>query len=208
MNEYLIYLICLLSGYLIGSILFSYIFTKIVTGKDIRTVGNYNAGAANTYKHAGLVWGILAGIFDGLKAYIPILIGHYWLHLSSVSLGLIGIGAIIGHCCPVYFRFKGGRGAATLMGMYLFFIPYELMVSFVVVPLIVYTIIKKHIFAWIPGGIIGLSAIASLFFNHGIEVKIIIWVSALIVLFFNRDYVPKIISKLFRKKKTSFGLFL
>ncbi len=203
MNIYLIYLICLLSGYLTGSILFSYIFTKIVTGKDIRTLGNNNAGAANTYKHAGLVWGILAGILDGLKAYIPILIGHYWLHLSPVSLALIGIGAIIGHGYPVYFGFKGGRGAATLMGVYLFFIPYELMVSFVVVPLIVYTIIKKHIFAWIPGGIIGLSAVLSLFFDHPLEVKMIIWVSALLVLFFNRDFVPKIMGQLFRKKKTS-----
>ncbi len=203
MNIYLIYLICLLSGYLTGSILFSYIFTKIATGKDIRTLGNNNAGAANTYKHAGLVWGILAGILDGLKAYIPILIGYHCLHLSPVSLGLIGIGAIIGHGYPVYFGFKGGRGAATLMGVYLFFIPYQLLLSFVVVPLIVYTIIKEHIFAWIPGGIIGLSAIASLFFDHPPEVKTIVWVSALIVLFFNRDFIPKIISKLFRKKKTS-----
>ena len=203
MNEYLIYLLCLLSGYLTGSILFSYIFTKIATGNDIRTLGNYNAGAANTYKHAGLVWGILAGIFDGLKAYIPILIGYYWLHLSPVSLGLIGIGAIIGHCSPLYFRFKGGRGAATLMGIYLFFIPYELLVSFVVVPLIVYTIIKKHIFGWIPGGIVALSAVLSLFFDNSPEVKMIIWVSALIVLFYNRDFVPGIMGQLFAKKKTS-----
>jgi glycerol-3-phosphate acyltransferase PlsY len=201
MHTNLIHLACFLAGYLTGSILFSYIFTKIVTGKDIRTLGNNNAGAANTYKNAGLVWGILAGIFDGLKAYIPILIGHYWLNLSSVSLGLIGIGAIIGHCRPIYFKFKGGRAAATLMGMYLFFIPYEFIVSFAVVPLIVYTIIKKEIFIWIPSGIVGLSAIVSLFFIHPLEVKIIIWVSALIVLFFNRDYIPNVISKLFRRKE-------
>ena len=201
MHTYLIYLVCFLAGYLTGSILFSYIFTKIVTGKDIRTLGNNNAGAANTYKNAGLVWGILAGLLDGLKAYIPILIGYYWLNLSAVSLGLIGIGAIIGHCRPVYFRFKGGRAAATLMGMYLFFIPYEFIVSFVVVALIVYTIVKKDIFIWIPAGIVGLSAIASLFFNHPVEVKMIIWVSALIVLFFNRDYIPKVISKLIPGKE-------
>jgi len=201
MHIYLIHLICFLAGYLTGSILFSYIFTKLVTGKDIRTLGNKNAGAANTYKNAGLVWGILAGILDGSKALIPILIGYYWLNLSTVSLGLIGIGAVIGHCRPVYFRFKGGRAAATLMGMYLFFIPYEFIVSFIVIPLIVYTIVKKDIFIWIPSGIIGLSATASLFFNHPVEVKIIIWVVALIVLFFNRDYIPKVVSKLARRKE-------
>ena len=203
MNIYLTYLLCLLSGYLIGSILFSYIFTKIATGKDIRTVGNYNAGAANTYKHAGLVWGVLAGILDGLKAFIPILIGSHWLHLSTVSLGLIGIGAIIGHCSPLYFRFKGGRGAATLMGIYLFFIPTELLVSFVVVPLIVYTIIKKHVMGWNPAGIVALSAVLSLFFDNSPEEKTIVWVSALIVLFYNRDFVPKIMTQLIPKKKTS-----
>jgi hypothetical protein len=87
------------------------------------------------------------------------------------------------------------------MGMYLFFIPYEFIVSFVVVALIVYTIVKKDIFIWIPAGIVGLSAIASLFFNHPVEVKMIIWVSALIVLFFNRDYIPKVMSKLFPGKE-------
>jgi glycerol-3-phosphate acyltransferase PlsY len=203
MNEYLIYLLCLLLGYLTGSILFSYIFTKIATGKDIRTVGNYNAGAANTYKHAGLVWGVLAGILDGLKAFIPILIGSHWLHLSTVSLGLIGIGAIIGHCSPLYFRFKGGRGAATLMGIYLFFIPTELLISFVVVPLIVYITIKKHVMGWNPAGIVALSAVLSLFFDNPSEVKTIVWVSALIVLFYNRDFVPKIMTQLIPKKKTS-----
>jgi len=70
--------------------------------------------------------------------------------------------------------------------MYLFFIPYEFIVSFVVVALIVYTIVKKDIFIWIPSGIIGLSAIASLFFNHPVEVKIIIWVAALIVIVFQQ----------------------
>ncbi len=194
----------MLSGYLIGSVLFSYIFTKIVTGKDIRTLGNNNAGAANTYKHVGAVWGILTGTFDSLKALIPILIAHYWLNLSSVSLGLIGIGAIIGHCYPVYFRFKGGRAAATLMGLYIFFIPYELIVSFVVIPLIVFTVIKKNISYWIPFGIVSFSAIACLFFNHPIEVKMIIWVSAFVGLFFNRNYFPKMLKTTFtRKNKNS-----
>lgn len=201
MNINLIYIICLLSGYLIGSVLFSYIFTKLVTGKDIRTLGNNNAGAANTYKNVGAVWGILTGVFDSLKALIPILIAHHWFDLSSVSLGLIGIGAIIGHCYPVYFRFKGGRAAATLMGLYIFFIPYELIAALVVIPLIVFTVIKKNITYWIPFGIISSSAIASLFFNHAIEVKIIIWASAFVGLFFNRTYLPKMIRQLFTKKK-------
>jgi len=55
------------------NIVFLY-FTKACYGKDIRTLGNKNAGAANTYKNAGLVWGILAGIFDGLKAIYPSLL--------------------------------------------------------------------------------------------------------------------------------------
>lgn len=193
----------MLSGYLIGSILFSYIFTKFATGKDIRTLGNNNAGAANTYKNVGTVWGILTGVFDSLKALIPILIAHHWFNLSSVSLGLIGIGAIIGHCYPVYFRFKGGRAAATLMGLYIFFIPYELVAALVVIPLIVFTVIKRNISYWIPFGIISSSAIASLFLNHAIEIKIIIWASAFVGLFFNRYYFPKMLKQLLQTNKKS-----
>ena len=81
MNTYLIYAICLISGYLTGSILFAYIITKIVKGKDIRKLGNNNPGAYNTFKSSGKFWGILTGLLDSSKALIPMLIADYFFNL-------------------------------------------------------------------------------------------------------------------------------
>ncbi|MEA3500058.1 MAG: glycerol-3-phosphate acyltransferase [Candidatus Marinimicrobia bacterium] len=201
MNIYIIYLICLLSGYLTGSILFAYVITKLVKGEDIRELGNNNPGAYNTFNSTGKFWGILTGFLDSFKALIPILIANHFFNLSTISLWLIGVGAIIGHGYPLFFNFKGGRAAGTLMGIYLFFIPYELLASFIIMIFLVIVLIKSHRGVWAPLGIITFSAIACLFFNHTTDVKIIIWLSGLIGLYFNRDSFPKISELILQKNK-------
>jgi len=201
MSTGLTYFVSFIAGYLSGSIMFAYIITKLILGKDIRDLGNNNPGAANTFKQTGAVWGILTGALDASKSLMPILIAHYHFGVSSISLGFIGIGAIIGHGYPIYFGFRGGRAAATLMGIYLFFILYELTVAFVVAPLFIYTVVKTNKSYWIPFGIVSLSAISSLFFNHPVEVKIIVIVAGFIGLFFNRNYLPLMVKSLFQKKE-------
>ena len=81
------YLVLFVIGYLSGSIMFAYIITKLVAGTDIRNLGNKNPGAANTYKNVGPFWGILAGLFDALKALVPILIGHYFFDMRFQRFG-------------------------------------------------------------------------------------------------------------------------
>ena len=199
MNTYLTYLICLLSGYLIGSILFACVITKLVKKEDIRDLGNNNPGAYNTFKNTGKFWGILTGLLDSLKALIPMLLANYFFNLSTISLGLIGIGAIIGHGYPLFFNFKGGRAAASLMGIYLFFIPKELLIAFIIIPLIVFSLIKKDFGFWIPFGIIAFSAITCLFFHHTMDVKIMVWASGIVGLYFNRYFIPIRVNALFQK---------
>lgn len=200
MDTYLTYIICLIVGYLTGSILFAYVITKLVKGEDIRKLGNNNPGTANTYKSTGKFWGILTGILDSSKAFIPMLLAKYFFpDLSTISLGLIGIGAIIGHGYPLFFNFKGGRAAGTLLGIYLFFIPYELLAAFIIIPLIVFTLIKKYQSFWIPLGMITFSAITCLFFNHPLDVKIMVWASGIVGLYFNRNFLPLRVKELFQK---------
>jgi glycerol-3-phosphate acyltransferase PlsY len=127
------------------------------------------------------------------------LIAYYFFNLSTISIGLIGAGSIIGHGYPLFFNFKGGRAAGTLMGIYMFFIPYELFVSFIIIPLIVFNLIKSHRGFWTPLGIITLSAVTCLFFNHTTDVKIIIWATGFIGLFFNRTYLPIRVKTLLQK---------
>ena len=201
MSTAVTYLVLFVIGYLSGSIMFAYIIAKRVTGTDIRNLGNKNPGAANTFKHVGPFWGILAGLLDALKVLVPILIGHYFFDLSSISLGIMGLGAVIGHGHPLYFGFNGGRAAACLMGLYIFFIPFELLAAFIVVPIIVFTIVKTNRSYWAPFGIITLSAISCLFFNHPVEVKIIVVSVAVLGLFLNRFYLPQMIKNLIIKRE-------
>jgi len=198
----LIYFVSFIAGYLSGSIMFAHIITKLVTGTDIRKLGNKNPGAANTFKNVGPFWGILAGLLDALKALAPMLIGHYFFDLSSISLGLLGFGAVIGHGHPLFFGFNGGRAAGTLMGIYIFFIPLELLAAFVVVPMIVFTIVKTNRSYWAPFGILSLSATLALILNHPVEVKIIVVSVAVLGLFLNRFYLPQMVKNLISKRET------
>lgn len=195
MGSGLTYLVSFVLGYLSGSIMFAYIITKLVAGTDIRTLGNKNPGAANTYKNVGPFWGISAGILDALKALVPILIGHYFFDLSSISLGFIGLGAMIGHGYPLFFGFKGGRAAGTLMGIYIFFIPIELLAALIVVPLIVYTKVKTNRSYYAPLGIISFSAALSLILSHPLEIKIIVVSAAFLGIFLNRFVLLQMIMK-------------
>lgn len=199
MNTYIIYLTCLLSGYLTGSILFAYVITKLVKGEDIRDLGNNNPGAYNTFQNTGKFWGILTGLLDSLKALIPMLLANYFFNLSTISLGLIGAGAIIGHGYPLFFNFKGGRAAGTLMGIYLFFIPYELLTALIIIPLIVFSLIKKDRGFWSPLGIITFSAVTCLFFHHTMDEKIVVWATGIVGLYFNRYFLPIRVKALLQK---------
>jgi len=193
------YLVSFVVGYLSGSIMFAYIITKLVAGADIRTLGNKNPGAANTYKNVGPFWGISAGVLDAMKALVPILIGHYFFDLSSISLGFIGFGSMIGHGYPLFFGFKGGRAAGTLMGIYVFFIPIELLAAFIVVSIIVFTIVKTNRSYLAPLGILSFSAALSLILNHPLEVKIIVVSAAFLGIFLNRSILLPMIKSLMSK---------
>jgi glycerol-3-phosphate acyltransferase PlsY len=188
MNQYYLYFICLLIGYLIVSILFANLFTKFATNQNIRALGNGNPGAYNVFRHVSKFWGILTGLFDASKALIPMLIARYIFHIDdNVALGCIGIGAEIGHARPLYYHLKGGRAAATLLGMYLYFIAPEFLIALVIDGIVVFGFIRKGYGIWGPIILIAVSGLLCLFFPHELGVKIIVWVGAFITIFFNRD---------------------
>ena len=129
-------ILMMLCGYLFGSISWAVVITKIISGKDIRQIGNQNAGTANVGRSIGKAWGTVVFLLDLAKGAGPMLLGR-WLFFSGygysdyLALFIIGIAAIFGHCRPIFFRFKGGRGAATSIAVYFFFIPVEIMISLI-----------------------------------------------------------------------------
>ncbi len=109
-------------SYLIGAVPFGLLFSKILSGVDVRTVGSGNIGATNVLRAAGKKAAVLTLLADGLKGFLPVFIVRS--HFNNVTLAtLSGAAAILGHNYPVYLKFKGGKGVATGFGVMLAIAP-------------------------------------------------------------------------------------
>jgi len=105
-------------AYFIGSISAAIITCKIMGKVDPRTVGSHNPGATNVLRYAGKKAAVFTLLGDLFKGLIPVAIGHA-LGLDWSWLGLIGTAAFLGHLYPAYYGFKGGKGVATALGVYI-----------------------------------------------------------------------------------------
>lgn len=113
-------------SYLIGSIMFSVIFTKKIAGFDVRTRGSGNAGSTNVLRTAGKKVAIITLICDILKGVVAVLIGYIVGKLTKASVETsqmliltAGVMVVLGHTFPIFFKFKGGKGVATSLGVLL-----------------------------------------------------------------------------------------
>ena len=103
-------LIVLIAAYLLGSINTSIIVSKIMLGDDIRNHGSGNAGATNTLRTVGKKGAVLVVVGDILKTIIAIYIGKFILNFDQNAVFIAGLGTVLGHNFPLYFKFKGGKG--------------------------------------------------------------------------------------------------
>ncbi|MBN1141824.1 MAG: glycerol-3-phosphate acyltransferase [Deltaproteobacteria bacterium] len=113
------FLLVLLACYLIGSIPFGLVVTRLAGVGDIRKAGSGNIGATNVYRTAGRRLGILTLFLDALKGALPLYFCKLFLPLDETRIGLIALALFLGHCFPIYLRFKGGKGVATALGVFL-----------------------------------------------------------------------------------------
>ena len=110
------YIITALVSYLFGSIPFGYLFTKILLKKDIRNVGSGNIGATNVLRTGNKSLGYLTLVLDIAKAVVPVI----FIKLNYPDLVYISaLCAFLGHLFPIWLKFKGGKGVATLVGILL-----------------------------------------------------------------------------------------
>jgi glycerol-3-phosphate acyltransferase PlsY len=109
-------------AYLIGSLSFAVIVSRLFGLADPRSYGSGNPGATNVLRSGNKAAAILTLLFDALKGYVPVVIALQ-LGLDSLSVAAIGLGAFIGHLWPVFFKFEGGKGVATAAGVLLGFAP-------------------------------------------------------------------------------------
>jgi acyl phosphate:glycerol-3-phosphate acyltransferase len=107
------------AAYLIGSIPFGILLAKMFGGVDVRKAGSGNIGATNVARVAGPLPGILTLVLDALKGVAAVWLAARFANDSAMWMTLAGLSALIGHCFPVWLRFRGGKGVATAAGMFL-----------------------------------------------------------------------------------------
>lgn len=119
-------------AYLIGTIPFGLLTARMVKGVDIRKYGSGNIGATNVFRVVGKKWGILVFVLDAVKGALAVLLPAWMSGASSVSPWVIGWGvaAILGHSFPLWLGFKGGKGVATSLGVFLAIVPVPAIITF------------------------------------------------------------------------------
>ncbi len=123
-------------GYLLGSIPFAYIVTRLRKGVDIREVGGGNVGALNTYREIGPAFGLGVLALDIIKGAVAVLVAR-WLGLPIAWVCVVAFVTIVGHNWPVFLKFRGGKGAATVLGVLVALTPVELLISAAIVLILI-----------------------------------------------------------------------
>lgn len=111
-------IICVLLGYLIGSINPAYFWSRI-KGFDIRDRGSGNAGASNAFVMLGKAIGVFCALFDILKAFAAFRIASYLFPMAPAAGVIAGAACVIGHIFPIWIGFRGGKGLACIAGVVL-----------------------------------------------------------------------------------------
>jgi len=109
-----------LAAYLIGSLSFAVIVSRLMGLNDPRTYGSGNPGATNVLRSGNKAAAVLTLLLDALKGFVPVLLVRLYgapFGLDDGTLALVALGAFLGHLWPVFFRFKGGKGVATAAGV-------------------------------------------------------------------------------------------
>tara|TARA_X000001036_G_scaffold70419_1_gene61766 strand:+ start:1432 stop:2067 length:636 start_codon:yes stop_codon:yes gene_type:complete len=140
MNDLFLLILSILSCYLIGSISFGRIISKLSKNIDITSRGSGNTGATNVLRSIGVSYGLLVLFLDMVKSIIPVLIiENYEFGSINYATQIAALSAIIGHCYPIFHNFKGGKGVATGIGpLFVIFMPAatSALIAFVIAILI------------------------------------------------------------------------
>ncbi|MDI6735383.1 MAG: glycerol-3-phosphate 1-O-acyltransferase PlsY [bacterium] len=177
-------------SYLIGSIPTAYLVGRIFGKVDIRTVGSGNVGASNVFRIVGKTAGISVLIVDILKGFLPVLIVHCLGF--DILIGIVaGLGAITGHIWTVFLKFKGGKGVATGLGVFLGLAPLPILIILVI--FIIVVAITKYISL---GSIIGAFLLPLLLFFFAREGIIIIFgtIASLLIIIKHLPNIKRLIT--------------
>jgi acyl phosphate:glycerol-3-phosphate acyltransferase len=111
-------ILLIVGAYFVGAIPFGLIVAKSVAGVDVREKGSGNIGATNVARSAGKKLGVITLILDAAKGAAPVIVGQYLLEQPLDVVCGAGLASVIGHIFPIYLLFRGGKGVATGLGVF------------------------------------------------------------------------------------------
>jgi glycerol-3-phosphate acyltransferase PlsY len=114
---------------LLGGLPFGYWFVRLTSGRDIRTMGSGNIGATNVQRTMGTKAGVMVLFLDILKGFLAVWFAALLTRGNTLALALAAAAVMLGHCYPVFLRFKGGKAVACFVGAFLYLAPLALLIT-------------------------------------------------------------------------------
>ena len=184
-------IISILIAYMLGSIPFGKIITKLLTGEDITKTGSKNIGATNVYRTVSKKAGLLVLLLDGIKPIIAQVIIYYFFTQFYQNYKLLYfLVSIIGHIFPIWLMFKGGKGVACFFGGYLIITPIPTLIAMAVWLLTVKTTKTSSLGALISIFLLTIYQIVS---NYGSLNKITIFTIMLLIFWKHTENIKRLI---------------
>ena len=184
-------IISILIAYMLGSIPFGKIITKLLTGEDITKTGSKNIGATNVYRTVSKKAGLLVLLLDGIKPIIAqVIIYYFFTQFYQNYKFLYFLVSIIGHIFPIWLIFKGGKGVACFFGGYLIITPIPTLIAIAVWLLTVKTTKTSSLGALIS---IFLFTIYQIVSNYGSLNKITIFTIMLLIFWKHTENIKRLI---------------
>jgi glycerol-3-phosphate acyltransferase PlsY len=179
------WMLALLLGYVLGSIPFGLLLTRAFGAGDLRSIGSGNIGATNVLRtgRKGLAGATL--ILDLCKGLLAVLLAWRWFPEAA---GLAALGAFLGHCFPVWLKFRGGKGVATLMGVSLG-LAWPIGLTYALTWLAVLAVTRVSSLAGITAAI--AAPVAAMMTGHR-EYALVLAVMAAVVVFLHRANVARL----------------
>lgn len=175
-------------AYLFGSISSAIIVCKIMGLPDPRTQGSQNPGATNVLRIGGKKAAIITLLGDTLKGFIPVLVAQ-WFGFDTTALALIALGAFLGHLFPIFFRFEGGKGVATLIGC-LFALSWPTGLCWLATWLLVAILFRYSSLASLLASLLAPLYIG--FFSHQLTYVLVVAVMSVLLIIRHRGNIAKL----------------
>jgi acyl phosphate:glycerol-3-phosphate acyltransferase len=184
-------IISILIAYMLGSIPFGKIVTKLLTGEDITKTGSKNIGATNVYRTVSKKAGLLVLLLDGIKPIIAqVIIFYFFTQFYQNYKFLYFLVSIIGHIFPIWLMFKGGKGVACFFGGYLIITPIPTLIAITVWLLTVKITKTSSLGALISIFLLTIYQIVS---NYGSLNKITIFTIMLLIFWKHTENIKRLI---------------